>query len=124
MSDDLDTTIKTILQAKILAALKTAPEAIDAMVEAALSKPVDEMTGSVDRGYGRKVPYLEYVTGSTIRAAADAAVRDLIKEMQPQINTAIRKRLTADDLAASMIRKMMDITTDEWRINVNFGKSE
>jgi hypothetical protein len=120
--NEIETLVRTTLQTKIISALKDAPEAIEAMIEAALSKPVDEHGGR-PTGYGTKVPYLEYLTGEIIRNAAAVAIRKVVADMEPQIDAAVRKRLTADDVAKALVETALGVTKEDWRLNITFGKA-
>jgi hypothetical protein len=124
MADATAEIVKTIIQTQVLQALKNAPEAIDAMVKAALvDMQVDPATGRTDGYYGSKVPYLEYIVGSAIRDAAHKAVATVIAERQPAIEAAIRKRLSADDMVQSMAKAFTKAAVDEsWKIEINFEK--
>lgn len=123
--DDINAIVRTTLQTKILAAVKSAPEAIDLMIKAALEKPVDPMTGKND-GYGgyNKVPYLEYLTGEVIRDAVRTAVGKHIQELLPAIETAVHARLTADDMARALTKAMVDATSKDWQIKVSIEREE
>lgn len=123
MADELETIIRTTLQAKILTALKEAPEAIDAMIEAALSKPINE--DGTNSHWGTKIPYLEYIAGETIRDAARRAVVDVIAEMAPAIKDTIRTRLSATDMVDAFAKALVDASvTNDWKIKVVFGQDK
>ncbi len=122
--DEIDAIVRTTLQTKILAAIKSAPEAIDAMVQSALEKPVDALTGRTDGYRDSKVPYLEYLVGQTIRDAARGAVQKVIVDMTPTIEDAVRKRMATDDLARSMVKAFTDATALDWKVNVTIEKEE
>lgn len=121
MSENIDAMVKTIIQTQVLQALRNAPEAVEAMVQAALSKPVDEHSGSAnDRSYGRKVPYLEWIVGDAIRNAATQAVIETVQGMKPQIAEMVRAKLQGEDIVAAFARAITKTVDDDWRIDVNF----
>lgn len=77
--DNVELTIKTLIETQIIQALSNAPEeAIEKLVKAALSKPVDD--NGNERGYGSKMPYIDYLVGSEIRDAARRAVSKIVLE--------------------------------------------
>lgn len=117
---DVDTIVKTLIQTQIIQALKTSDDAIDIMVQAALSKPVDESTGSPDRGYGKKIPFLEYLVGDCIRDATIHAVRKVLAESSDQIEASVRTGLNADSVVAAITKSLVKSVNEDWRINVSF----
>lgn len=123
MSTELEAVVRQSLETTILNALKSAPEAIDAMVHAALiDKKVDSVSGRIDGYHGTKVPYLEYLTGEAIRSAADASIRKLVAEMAPQIEQTIRSQLTSETVVQAFLKTLLRSTESEWQLRVEFGK--
>lgn len=121
MDNEIETLVKTTIQTKIVLALKETPEAIDKLVQAALSKPVDPSSGQ-QNGYGTKVPYLDYLVGDLIREAARMSAREIIRESEAEITAAVRKRLTTDNLAEAITRAVIGSAEEEWKIGVSFEK--
>lgn len=123
MADQTETEIQALvrasIQSRVVEALKSTPEAIDAMVAAAFNKPVDPDTGRHD-GYGRKVPYLEWLAGDTIRMVARSSISQIIEEMRPQIEAEIRKRFTEGTIADALVAAILKDKLDDWRVNVSF----
>lgn len=119
---EINTLVKTIIETRVIEGLKSAPEAIDALVKAAISQPVDR-SGNF-QGYGDKMPFLEYLTGQMIREAASVAVSKVIQEMQPTIEGNVRKWLTQDRVAEAMTIAFVKASADAWRINVSFEREE
>lgn len=116
--------IKTLLQVQIIKALKESTSAIDALVQAAMSKPVSSDNGRYD-GYGSKIPFLEYLVGETIRDAARASISKIMQEeWQGKIDGEIRERLRLDAFADSFTQAIQLQLKEDWRINVNFVKAE
>jgi hypothetical protein len=111
--------VKTTLQAEILKALKAAPEAIEAMVKAAIEKPVDPDTGK-PTGYGNKVPYLEYIVGDALRTELYNAVQIEFASRRDEIRAAVKKRLADDDIADAVASSVLKVAAESWRISVKF----
>ena len=99
-------------------ALNAAPEAIEKLVKAALSKPVDK-DGKFD-GWGDKMPYLDYLVGNEIRDAARMAVRTVVKEQTPTIEAEVRKGLTSESVVAAVTKAIIGVADQDWKIDVRF----
>lgn len=123
MSENIDAMVKTIIQTQVLQALRSAPDAVEAMVQAALSKPVDEHSGRHDdRSYGKKIPYLEWIVGDAIRQAATQAVLETIAAMKPQIAELVRAKLQGEDIVSAFAKAVTKAVDEDWRIDVEFKK--
>ena len=107
--------IKTTIQAQVVMALNSVPEAIDALVKAALSKPVDEKTGGIG-GYGEKVPYLDYIVGEQIRFAAREAVRKVLSEHVSMIEDQDRISRQAEREACAQVAENQQGILSNWRL--------
>lgn len=117
-ADNINELIKSIIETQIIQALNSAPDAIEKLVKAALSRPVDR-AGKFD-GYGDKMPYLDYMVGEEIRRAAEAAVRKVVAESAGKIEDLVRNGLTSDSVVAAVTKSFVDAAAQEWRINVKF----
>jgi hypothetical protein len=118
---DVKDIVKTLLEVQILRALKESPETIDLMIKAALSKPVDRITGKLEGYSSDRIPYLEYMVGEEIRHAAKTAVHKLIgEEYTPIIEQKIRDGLQADAIVDAMTKSFVAASHQDWRITVNF----
>jgi hypothetical protein len=121
MTDDIKALVEATLQAKIVQAFHDAPEAIDKLVQAALGVKVNENGGRPD-GYGRReMPYLEWLVGDTIRRVARGAVETAVKQREEDIRATVASRLSSDAVVDSLVKKIVGVTTDDWRINVTFA---
>lgn len=118
----IETIVKTLIQTEIVKALNNAPEAIEKLVQAALSRPVD-YAGKVD-GYGAKTPYLDYLIGNEIRHAAEAAVRKVVAEHSDKIEAHVREGLSAESVVSAMTKAILRTTSEDWRIFVSFEKDK
>lgn len=119
MSNQMDTMVKTIIEAQVIQALKSAPDAIEAMVKAALSQPVSENGDT--RGYGNKMPYLDYIVGDAIREAARRAVHKVVQESSEQIEAQVRKGLSSETVVAALTKSLVNSVNEDWRIKVEFA---
>jgi hypothetical protein len=111
--------VKTTLQAEILKALKAAPEAIEAMVRAAIEKPVDPTTGRPD-GYGNKIPYLEWIVGQTLREELRGAVVQEFGARRDEIREIVKARLSSEAVVDAVAGTILKSASEEWRITVKF----
>lgn len=114
----IEAMVKSMIEAQVVQALNSAPEAIEKLVKAALSRPVDSL-GKFD-GYGSKMPYLDWLVGEEIRNAARAAVHKVIAESTDQIEAQVRKGLTQDTVVDAIVKSFTNTANEEWRINVSF----
>lgn len=115
---DINATVKAMIEVQVIQALNSAPEAIEKLVKAALSRPVDR-TGKFD-GYGDKMPYLDWMVGEEIRSAAQRAICTIMQEFQPRIEAEVRKGLTSDTVVEAVTKSFVDAAAQDWRINVKF----
>jgi hypothetical protein len=125
MSNDiLEVTIKSLLETQIIQALNSAPEAIEKLVKAALSKPVDKQgneEGSRNyHSYNGTMPYLDWMVGEEIRNAARKAAAKVIQERMPDIDAEVRKGLSSESIVAAVTKSLVGTAEQEWRINVSF----
>jgi hypothetical protein len=124
-SKTVETTIKTLIETQIIQALNNAPEAVEKMVKAAMSEPVDPRSGKNDGYSSHRVPYLEYMVGNEIRSAATEAARKVIQEKMPDIEAEVRKGLSSESLVAAVTKSLIGVAEQEWRISVKFeGEKE
>lgn len=119
-ADNINEMIKGIIEAQVIQALNSAPEAIEKLVKAALSRPFDA-SGKYD-GYGNKMPYLDYMVGEEIRRAATDAVRKVVADSADKIEAEVRKGLNSESIVASMTKSFTQAASENWRINVSFDK--
>ncbi len=124
VEDEVEAMVKTTIQAKIVQAFRDTPEAIDKLVEAALSKNVDEHGMKPDR-YGRaEMPYLEWLVGDTIRHVARGAVVETIKAREPEIREAVVRAVSSDAIVDGLMKKILGTLDQDYKINVNFLDEE
>lgn len=113
---DIQQMIKTTIETQVVLALNSVPEAIEKLVKAALSKPVDE-NGRFD-GYRGTMPYLDYLVGEEIRSAARGAVHKVIQEHVDSIEEEVRKVLSSDTVVAAVTKALVGAASEGWRIGV------
>ena len=118
MNKEIEAIINTTLQTQILQALKSAPEAIEAMVMAAISEPVSR-DGTI-RGYGDKVPFLEYIVGETLRNALRRAVVEEMNGRYEEIKLVVAQRLSSVEIADAVTKAIVGTAANEWNISVKF----
>lgn len=116
--DEMQTMVKTIIEAQIIKSLNEAPEAIEKLVKAALAHPVDSNGDA--KGYGTKMPYVDWLVGDEIRAASRIAVRKVIAEHAANIEAAVRAGLSQEDVVKAVAKAVIGAADQEWRINIKF----
>lgn len=120
---DMKEVVKAIIEAQIVTALKETPDFVEGLVKAAmLDHKVDRENGRGDGYSSNKVTYLDYLVGQTIRDAARSSVAKILGEMMPEIEAAVRKAMSADDVAAAMAKAVIRSAEQEWAIKVSFEK--
>lgn len=120
--DDMQAMVKTIIETQVIKALNEAPEAIEKLVKAALAQPVDQNGDA--KGYGTKMPYLDWLVGEEIRAGARVATRKVITEHAATIESAVRGSLAQDDVAKAITRAVVGAADREWSIRVSFANEK
>lgn len=115
---DQQSLIKTIIETQVIEALNTQPEAIEKLVKACLSEPVDSV-GKRD-GYGQKYPYLDWMVGEEIRRAAREAICKVMADYAPRIEAEIRKGLSSDSVVAALTTAFVGAASQQWKIDVRF----
>lgn len=114
--------VKQMIQVQIVQVLNSAPDAIEKLVKAALSRPVDT-TGKFSE-YGKTMPYLDYVVGEEIRRAAEGAVRTVISESAHLIEAEVRKGLSTESVVAAVVNSFVGAASENYRISVKFENSK
>ena len=122
MSDNINEMVKGLIQTQVIQALNSAPEAIEKLVKAALSRPVDQ-SGKFD-GYGNKMPYLDWLVGEEIRSAARNAVHTVLAERASEIEQVVRDALSAEDTAKAVTKAVVGAAEREWSIKVSFAAED
>jgi hypothetical protein len=118
--ESINETVKNLIQIEVVKGLNSAPEALEKLVKAALSSPVDPHNGSTT-GYGNRVPYLDYLVGSEIRDAARRALQQVMKERAEEVEAIVRSALTGEDIVRSFAKAVTGAVEQEWRIEVKFA---
>ena len=119
MNDNIKAIIETTLKAEIVKALNSAPDAIEKLVTAAISQPVDSHTGSTG-GYGSKVPYLDFLVGDEIRRAARDAVHEVFAAKADLVKEAVKRKFSADDMVEAFAKAVINASAQDWKITVKF----
>ena len=116
--NDMQALVKTIIEAQVIQALNDAPEAIEKLVKAALSQPVDSVGDH--KGYNTKMPYLDWLVGDEIRIATRAAVKKVVADSADKIEAEVRKGLNSETIVAAMVKAISNAAGQDWRIDVKF----
>lgn len=120
MSDDMGAMVKTIIQAQVIQALNSAPDAIEALVKSALHQKVDD-NGQIARySSDNKLPYLDWLVGHSIRNAVSHAVGEVIRERTPEITELVRQGLAAESVVSAVAKAITKSAEMDWKIDVRF----
>ena len=117
--NDIEALLKTTIQMKVVEAFNQAPEMIDKLVEAAISKEVDEHGGKPS-GYGsKKLPYMEWLVGEEIRKAITSAVKEYVQQNKEAIDARVKKAMEDADLVTPITKMLSTVMTCEYNWNIN-----
>lgn len=120
MTDDVTKQIiETHIKARIVAALEQDAGAfIEKLVAAALSKPVNEY-GFEPKYSETKMPYIDWLVGSEIRAAAQHALQRMMIDRREEIEAAVVKAMPAHKIAQAI--GQLDVQLGGY-MKLQFGK--
>ena len=121
MSNELETLTRTIIQTKVLEELKKGEVYIDTLVRAVFEDEVDQYGGKPNYG-SQKMPWLTWAVRDAMQTAARAAVIEHVKTLEPQINTAVIKAMSADEIVAAFTKKITGSMRKDYSITVKFDK--
>lgn len=123
-NDEIQALVQATIQSKVIQAFNDAPEAIDLLVKAALSKEVDQYGAKPDYNSRIKMPYLEWLVGETIRRVARDAVQEAVKAREATIKEAVKKAISADAMVDGLTKKIMGTLDEEYKVNISFADEE
>jgi len=112
--------VSASLHTKIIQAFNEAPEAIDMLVSAAISEEVNEHGERPDFHSKRRMPYLEWLVGETIRRIARDAVIETVENRRDEIKAAVSRAVTADSFVDGLTGKLLGTISEEWRVSITF----
>lgn len=116
--NDIEALIKATIQTKVIEAFNTAPEVVEKLVQAALSKEVNEHGGKPDYR-DQKMPFLDYLVGEEIRNAVRSSVREYVAENKEAIVAKVRQAMESGDLTAPLSKAIGQILSEDFRWNVD-----
>lgn len=108
---------KTLIQTQILQALKEAPEYIDALVQSVMEQEVNENGNKPDYYNKTKMPWLEWCVRNAIRKAAQDAVLESLREIEPDIKKSVKNSLNSDEIINVFAKRIIN-TMEDYKINV------
>ena len=124
MSNDIESILKATIQTKVVEAFNQTPEMIDKLVEAAMSKEVDEH-GSKPSSYGcKKMPYMEWLVGEEIRKAIAASVHEYVSQHNNEIREKVSDSIAKAEYGNALAETLTKILSDEWRWSVDLKVRE
>ena len=114
---DINAAVNAAIQASIVTAFNTVPDAVNLLVKAALEGKVDD--AGRPASYGGK-PYLDYIVGDTIRDATRDAVRQAVKERAEEVAKSVAAKVSVETLVSGLAEKIIGVVTDDWKVSVSF----
>lgn len=118
--NEIEELTKTLIQTKVIEALKSKDDYIDSLVQAAFRTEVNEHGGKPDNWSKDRMPWLEYCARDAIRKATKSVVDELIVDIRPQIEAAVKKALTADEIVSSFVQQIMTNTASVYYVDIAF----
>ena len=124
--NDIEDILKATIQTKVVEAFNTTPDMIDKLVEAAISKDVNEYGQKPDRYGEKKMPYMEWLVGDEIRKAIKESVREYIESNSDEIGKKVSEALNSLDASKQMSSALSKILSEEyrWYVNLNIDRNE
>lgn len=118
--NEIEEITRSLLQTKVIEALKSKDDYIESLVEAAFKTDVNEYGVKPDSWSKDKITWLEYCARDAIKKAAKAIVEELIEDLRPQIKEAVKKALTADDIVSAFTKKIVADTSTGYYVDITF----
>lgn len=121
---EIEALVKATIQARIIEALNSTPEAVEKLVACALKKEVNE-SGGEPRSYGeKKIPYLDWLVGEELRRATRAVISDYMAEHKDAIREKVHLALAATDFGAPLAARVAEVLGEDynWTISLDLTK--
>jgi len=120
---DFEQLTKTLIQTQVLQALKSAPEYLDSLVRATMEQEVNEHGGKPDYHARSKMPWLEWCVRDALRSAAQKAVLEIVREMEPDIKESVKRSMSSDEIVGVFAKRIINDLVD-YKINVSVVPAE
>lgn len=119
MSNDIEAILKATIQTKVIEAFNKTPEMIDKLVEAAMSKEVNQY-GVKPSGYDdKKMPYMEWLVGEEIRKAIAESMREYVNNNKDVIRDRVAESIKNAEFGNTLADAVANIMSEEWRWSVS-----
>lgn len=121
--NDIETLLKATIQTKVIEAFNSAPDVVEKLVEAALSKEVDQHGGKPDY-HSKKMPYMEWLVGNEIRNAVCACVREYVEQHGDEIRGRVKQAMESSDFTKPMVDALSEVLskTYNWTVDLKIGQ--
>lgn len=120
MQDNINEVLKNIIQVEIVKALSSSEEIITTLVQSSLGQMVDENTGSPDRGYGKKISYLDWSVRCSIRDATRSALDDILRNKREELKKIVQESLNSDAIVSSVVQSIIEANAN-YNVKILFG---
>ncbi len=114
---------RTLIQTQIIAALKNAPEYVDALVESVMTGEVNEHGAKPTYSDLNKMPFLEWCVRDALRNATKKAVLESVRDLEPNIKESVQKALSSDEIVGVFCKRIINDLVD-YKINVTVSPDE
>ena len=115
MSNEIEQITKTLIEAKILEALRETPEYIDSLVKGAINQEVDERGNKPTYSSDETMPYLQYLVRDALQRLAREVVQEVVKEGREDMKRKIREALQADKIVNAFADSVIK-NAETWNI--------
>jgi hypothetical protein len=121
--NDIEALLKATIQTKVVEAFNSAPDVVEKLVEAALSKEVSENGGKPDY-HSKKMPYMEWLVGNEIRNAVCACVREYVQQHGDEIRQRVKSAMESSDFVKPMAEAVGEVLSQSynWTVDLKIVK--
>ena len=122
--NEIEALLKATIQTKVIEAFNTAPDVVEKLVEAALSKEVNEHGGKPDGFRDKKMPYMEWLVGNEIRNAVHACVKEYVEHNGDEIRARVKTAMESSEFIKPMADVIGDVLskTYNWTVDLKIAQ--
>ncbi len=124
MNNDIEQLLKATIQTKVVEAFNETPAMIDKLVQAAISKEVNENGREPSYSDRKKMPYMEWLVGEEIRKAIAESVQEYVTNNKNAIRSRVDETISKSNFSNTLTKTLSKIMSEEWRWSVDLKVHE